>query len=151
MIFSTKPSNNTPVQNAVEGRYGYKGKRYPVSELIEYVKHKNLEPVAFDLNSNIVTKCDIGSMWGECIYADDKVTVKDKLPLNPIMLAKDHIDRILKADTSYPIIVWKGRRVLDGFHRVVKAIYEGKSSIQAYELTEDMLDELTQNKENQNV
>ncbi len=144
MIFSTSKQSNGATDKKFH--FGYKGKRYPVPSLIALVKTHNLTPVEFDLYGRVVEQSEIGSMWGKVIINPDG-TVKDKIPLNPIMLANDHIKRILDADTEYPIIVWRNRRILDGFHRVIKAIYEGKKTIQAYELTEEILDELLSNED----
>lgn len=124
--------------------FGYKGKRYPVPYLIELVKTHGIEPTEFDLTGRVVQNTEIGSMWGKCIL-NAAGEVIDKKPLNPIMLANDHIKRILVADKSFPIIVWKNRMILDGFHRAIKAIYDGDKTIMAYELTEDILDELATN------
>lgn len=144
MLFTTDKS----IPNGAIDRkfqFGYKGKRYPVPDLVALVNRHHIEPVEFRLDCNLVRKCEIGSMWGKCIFEADGVTVKDKIPLNPIMLA-EHLDRIYNADTRFPIIVWKNRRILDGFHRVVKALYDRKESIMAYEVTEDILDELIKDK-----
>jgi hypothetical protein len=42
----------------------------------------------------------------------------------------DHIDRCLEADLSYPIIVWRDM-IIDGCHRVVKALAKGQKTIKA--------------------
>ena len=42
----------------------------------------------------------------------------------------DHIKRCLAADLSCPIIVWDGK-ILDGCHRVVKALASGQSEVRA--------------------
>ena len=41
-----------------------------------------------------------------------------------------HIKRCLDADLSCPIIVWDGK-ILDGCHRVVKALASGQSEVRA--------------------
>ena len=43
---------------------------------------------------------------------------------------EEHIDRCISADLSCPIIVWDDR-ILDGCHRVIKTIAEGRQEIKA--------------------
>jgi hypothetical protein len=42
----------------------------------------------------------------------------------------DHIERCLKADLSYPILVWNNT-IIDGCHRTIKALAENKKTIKA--------------------
>lgn len=42
----------------------------------------------------------------------------------------DHIERCCEADLSYPILVWDGA-IIDGCHRVVKALANGQKTIKA--------------------
>lgn len=42
----------------------------------------------------------------------------------------DHLQRCLEADLSYPILVWDGV-VIDGCHRIVKALAMGETTIEA--------------------
>ena len=42
----------------------------------------------------------------------------------------DHVERCLNADTSYPILLWEGR-VVDGCHRVLLALAQGRRHIKA--------------------
>jgi hypothetical protein len=44
---------------------------------------------------------------------------------------KDHVERCLDADLDYPILVWKGRIIVDGCHRVIKALALGNKTIKA--------------------
>jgi hypothetical protein len=46
-------------------------------------------------------------------------------------LVIEHCQRILDADGSYPIIVGPDGSVLDGMHRVAKAVLEGRASVRA--------------------
>lgn len=45
-----------------------------------------------------------------------------------------HIKLMQEADLAYPIIVDPDGRLMDGMHRVVKALVEGRDSIEAYRL-----------------
>ena len=53
-------------------------------------------------------------------------------PIPSIIGVANHIKRMQKADLSYPIILSKdGRHLVDGGHRVLKAIVEGHDEIEA--------------------
>ena len=43
---------------------------------------------------------------------------------------EEHIERCLSADLSYPIVVWDNK-VLDGCHRIVKALASGQNEVRA--------------------
>ncbi|MDO5505679.1 MAG: hypothetical protein Q4F49_05225 [Pseudoxanthomonas suwonensis] len=45
-----------------------------------------------------------------------------------------HFRLMQEADLAYPIIVCPDGRVMDGMHRVTKALLEGREAIQAYRL-----------------
>lgn len=46
----------------------------------------------------------------------------------------EHSDRVANADLTYPIILTPDGHIADGYHRVVKAIRKGHSSILAIRL-----------------
>lgn len=46
----------------------------------------------------------------------------------------EHMRLVQEADLSYPIIIGPEGRVMDGMHRVVKALLEGRQQILAYRL-----------------
>ncbi len=46
-------------------------------------------------------------------------------------LVIEHCRRILDADMSYPVILGPGGFVLDGIHRIAKAMIEGRTSVRA--------------------
>ena len=48
----------------------------------------------------------------------------------------EHARLIEEVDVSYPIILGSDGRVMDGMHRVARALLEGRSSIGAVRLTE---------------
>lgn len=48
----------------------------------------------------------------------------------------DHMWLIQEADLSFPIILSSEGRVMDGMHRVAKALYEGKDKISAVQFRE---------------
>lgn len=45
-----------------------------------------------------------------------------------------HMRLVQAADLAYPIILCPAGRVMDGMHRVVKALLEGHTSVRAYRL-----------------
>lgn len=47
----------------------------------------------------------------------------------------EHLERVLKADLKYPVIVYNGR-ILDGNHRTIKSLALGKKSVNAVVLSE---------------
>lgn len=47
----------------------------------------------------------------------------------------EHMQLVNKADLAYPIIICPDGKLMDGMHRVVKALLEGLTSIQAYRLS----------------
>lgn len=46
----------------------------------------------------------------------------------------EHVQLILAADLSYPIILGPDGRVMDGMHRIARALLEGRGSISAARL-----------------
>ena len=48
-----------------------------------------------------------------------------------------HIELIEAADLSFPIILSAGGEVMDGMHRVAKAVLQGRPDIEAVRFTED--------------
>jgi hypothetical protein len=48
-----------------------------------------------------------------------------------------HLELIEAADLSYPIILSADGSVMDGMHRVARALHEGRPSIKAVQLTVD--------------
>lgn len=51
----------------------------------------------------------------------------------------EHFHLVNEADLKYPIILSKNGRVMDGLHRVVKALLLGHIEIQAVKFMEDIL------------
>ncbi len=48
----------------------------------------------------------------------------------------EHADLINKADLSYPVIMCREGRIMDGMHRVCKALLTGASTIKAVRFSE---------------
>jgi hypothetical protein len=49
----------------------------------------------------------------------------------------EHVELIQAADPSFPIILSATGAVMDGMHRVAKAVLEGRTEIQAVQFAED--------------
>lgn len=97
-----------------ESHYVKDTKKWFASTLYEEVKKEKLEPfefplAAFDLTIMGFSTSDMESFIFQC-------------------------KRVFNADTSIPIILDDSGAVADGFHRVCKAIIEGKRTIKAYRL-----------------
>ncbi len=50
-----------------------------------------------------------------------------------------HAKQIYEADLSYPIILCSEGRLMDGMHRVCKALLEGRTTISAVQFSEPLL------------
>jgi hypothetical protein len=66
---------------------------------------------------------------------DEKWFGDDERPTWRALL--EHVRLIEEADLSYPIILSAGGAVMDGMHRVAKAVLEGRTGIEAVQFDED--------------
>jgi hypothetical protein len=55
----------------------------------------------------------------------------------------EHVRLIQAVDLSYPIILGADGRVMDGMHRIARAILEGHETITAVQLTSDLEPDFT--------
>lgn len=79
----------------------------------------------FEANvTELLTKIGNGTWFGK----DEKVTIQ---------LILDHIDRSLKADLTFPIILSADGKVMDGSHRIMLAYIKGIKSISAVQFETD--------------
>jgi hypothetical protein len=46
----------------------------------------------------------------------------------------EHVRLVLEVDTTYPIIIGPDGRVMDGMHRIARALLEGRTTIRAVRL-----------------
>jgi hypothetical protein len=46
----------------------------------------------------------------------------------------EHAAQAQRADLSYPILICEDHRIIDGMHRVMKAMSEGKHTIRAHQI-----------------
>lgn len=73
---------------------------------------------------------DIRELDEDCWFGGD-----GRLPT--VRAVADHARRIFDADLSRPIILSSDGQVLDGMHRVAKALLEGNHTVKARRLTVD--------------
>lgn len=109
-----KPVKITPC-NLAENCFRDGGNRWSVASLVESAK--GLEP--FDL-----PLC--------AIYIGSGV-------FNPVTSAKElaeHVMRVNSVDTSHPVILDAEGFIMDGWHRVVRALVEGRETIEAVRFVE---------------
>jgi hypothetical protein len=66
---------------------------------------------------------------------DEEWSGEDERPTWRALL--DHVRLIEEADLSYPIILSASGAVMDGMHRVAKAVLEGRNGIEAVQFDED--------------
>ena len=70
--------------------------------------------------------------WGE---SSDSITSN----LQHFMEDDSTKERVLRADLSYPIVVTNDNKIIDGIHRVFKAIYEGRETISSIFINQSVL------------
>lgn len=95
--------------------YNARGKKWNVSNLIQYCKENNLK--SFDLPLAAINLS--GMPWED---------------LNCIAHFIDHMKQALDTDLNFPIIIDSYGVVADGWHRIAKAIVNGHKTIKAVRL-----------------
>jgi len=91
---------------------------WDVHRLIELTKESPVEDVAIK---------DIEEL-DEPYWFDNLPTCRD---------ISVHVQLCNEADLSYPIILSSAGRVMDGMHRIVKALLEGRTSVKAVRIVGD--------------
>ena len=95
------------------------GDKWPAKYLYEKVKEHGLQPESVTLRH-----LDLSCLP----WQDGNIQNIDCFAYNAV--------RIQNCDTSIPIIMRQDGFIIDGWHRVVKAILEGKKTIKAYRFEE---------------
>ena len=110
-----------PIQKAWEfditQTIDFHGKRYSVHEAIRQIKILNLP----------VQEIRIDQVWMG-YFAPCANTLRSFL---------EHLRMVNEADLSYPIIFNQDMDLIDGKHRLCKAIYEGHETIKYYKFDKD--------------
>ena len=55
----------------------------------------------------------------------------DELERPTVRKVTEHLRRVEEADLSYPVILGPGNRVMDGMHRVARALLDGRTTVNA--------------------
>ncbi len=88
---------------------------WDVDRLIELSRGLPIEPVAVESIAEIDT-----SYWFD--GSAEVATVRKVV---------EHTTLIIEADLSYPIVLGHDGRVMDGMHRIARALMEGRAEIEA--------------------
>jgi len=104
----------------------YKGYQIPLEKIKEFIATSKKEPVMYDITQEFIRQINIAQRWNISIDA----------------MASDHLGRFEKANLENPIIVLDQIDVIDGLHRVIKALSVNKTELPAYLLVEPELDTL---------
>jgi len=100
---------------------------YSVDMLIEITKDNKIETVPTD-----TLEWNLGEdTWGKNISPEDVLENPKKY--------KDDAKRIEEAELKYPILIYKGE-VIDGYHRLAKAVKQGKKTIKVRIVTDKQMD-----------
>lgn len=104
-----------------------KDKEYSVDMLIEITQNNKIENIPIEyLKWNLEEK-----VW-------DNNATPNMVLANPNKYKKD-MKRIKDADLKYPILIYNGE-IIDGYHRLAKAVKENKKTIKARIITDKQLD-----------
>ena len=87
-----------------------------------------LIPLVSDLPIEQVAVADIGEI--------DSIYWFDELHPPTVRSVVEHLHLVQEVDPSFPIILGPDGRVMDGMHRVARALVEGRTSIAAVRFTE---------------
>ena len=119
MFAKKEPKNPVvtyPNQGLAENRYTADGKIWAASNLVSWVKEKNYPVFKLPLAG-----VNLDHLPWEINNLDDIIW---------------HSKRIQDTDLSHPILIDHLGRICDGYHRIVKAIIENKTEIDAIRIEE---------------
>jgi hypothetical protein len=80
-----------------------------------------------------VREVEVSSIW----QVDTVYWFDDALDPPTVRNVVDHVRLIQDADLRYPIILSREGRVMDGMHRVARALLEGRATIEAVRFEDD--------------
>lgn len=119
MFAKKEPKNPVvtyPKQGLAENRYTADGKIWAASNLVSWVKEKNYPVFKLPLAG-----VNLEHLPWEINTLDDIIW---------------HSKRIQDTDLNHPILIDHLGRICDGYHRIVKAIIENKTEINAIRIEE---------------
>jgi hypothetical protein len=96
---------------------------YSVDMMMAYVNTHKLKAENFIIEDNLWQLEQ--PVWGDYSPADVLKNPERKK-------YAENIDRMKKADLSYPIFVTSKYQIIDGYHRVLKAVHRKEKTIKAY-------------------
>ncbi len=95
---------------------------------------------AWDIDRLIALTKDFERQWVDLDSIrelDETFWFGDKSDKPTCRAIVEHLRLIEEVDLSYPIILSSDGRVMDGMHRVAKALLEGKEKIEAVQFSKD--------------
>ena len=99
----------------------------PKEQMSQLGRHKWYVPRLIELSKDLeVMDIPLGHM--NMYYKYNDLTLRELV---------GHMDAVNKADLKYPIILDEDGEIMDGRHRLMKAILQGKESIKAVRLSEN--------------
>jgi hypothetical protein len=119
-------------------------KIYSVELMILYFKHHKHPVKEIDVHSlkHVIRE----STWNVDPDTDEEITPFEVM--KDLEKYKFHYHKIKQADLSYPIIMYK-THIIDGIHRLVKAIMEKRDKISVYVIKKSLLRKFYIGKEKQ--
>lgn len=110
---------------------------YSIYLMLKYINSNNLEVHEIPLKSLLWIldeKC-----WGKFYNPRYPYSPNDVLKHPRLKDFHEDIQRIKKANLSYPIILTKNEDIIDGTHRIAKAYKDGHEFIKAYIFTSRLM------------
>ena len=101
---------------------------WPGEEGLDAWDVHRLVELSKDLPVKSIRVADIGDVDTNYWFATDAVTVRGIV---------EHMTLTMEVDPSYPIILAASGRVMDGMHRVARALLHGESTIRAVQFEVD--------------
>ena len=95
---------------------------------------------AWDVRGLIKTSATLPRIWlplGAIVELDESYWANEKAGFLSCRDVVDHARLMLACDLGFPIILSSDGRVMDGMHRVCRALLEGRSQIEAVQFVHD--------------
>ena len=112
---------------------------YNIDSVFEWVNENREKCVQLNVN-DFLTYVQLDT-WGD-------PTEEPISNLQRFMKNKAQKKRVLSADLSYPIIVTNDNKIIDGIHRLFKALYQGHETISSIFIDQSLLQKFKVNEEN---
>jgi disulfide oxidoreductase YuzD len=106
----------------------------PKTKNYQHVRHWDLVDIWKDSASLQPIEVKVDTLWKEYEGIYCWLEVGDKVTHAHFL---HHLDRIMSADLSYPIILSEENYIMDGVHRLMKCKYLGITSIHCLKFKKD--------------